>query len=71
MRQYCTSTQAGTKRSATTQKVLAGPIPLNYQIGHFLLPFFLPRFSLGREREQGGVESQASVCFMGGTHALW
>src|SRR5579885_174707 len=40
------------------------------EIGHFLLPFFLPRFSLGHERERGGVESQASVCIVGGNPVL-
>jgi hypothetical protein len=32
------------QRGATTQKNLAGPIPLNYQVRHEFFSFFLPHF---------------------------
>src|SRR2546422_2261148 len=46
------------------------PIPLNYQIRHFVFTFLSAPFSLGHERERGGLESQASVCFIGGNPVL-
>jgi hypothetical protein len=34
------------------------------------LPFLSAPFSLGHDKERGGVESQASVCFVGGNPVL-
>ena len=36
----------------------------------FCFAFLSAPFSLGHERERGGLESQASVCFIGGNPVL-
>jgi hypothetical protein len=41
-------------------------IPLNYQIGHFFLPFFLPRFLWGLEIERGGWSRRLASAFLEG-----
>jgi len=50
----------------STGELQPRPIPLNIYIRHFLYTFLSAPFSLGHERERGGVESQASVCILGG-----